>query len=47
MLRPTPPAAIEPVPGLLVAATAARVLRAFTSMLAPPTTTTEGSSLST
>src|SRR3954453_11759642 len=47
MLRPTPPAAIDPVPGLLVAGTAARVLRALTSTFAPPITTTDGSSLST
>ena len=46
MLRPTPPADIEPLPGLLVAGTAVRVLRALRSRLAPPITTTDGPSLS-
>ena len=41
MLRPTPPGEIRVWPGLLVAATSGAEVRATTSMLVPPTTTTQ------
>ena len=47
MLRPTPPGAMEPWPGLLVVAVARRALRALRSTLAPPITTAPGLSAST
>ena len=43
MLRPTPPESSTAVPGLLVRRTAGLLLRALTSMFAPPITTTYGS----
>ena len=47
MLRPTPPAVQEAVPGLLVRSTGAVAVRTLVSSTAPPTTTTESASART